>query len=188
MMDELYLQHHGIIGQKWGIRRYQNYDGTYTQQGMQRYRAAENAYKDAKETNRMAKALAKRNGFSVDPKVLAEASSDERKKKTAYDKAYRDLKIAKQRDKGKRLYEKGDSIELTDYKRRKVNRILKGIASLSAGAVLYRGQYEYRGLDKTNKILLAIGGASVAAAGINDIASARKTKLMREYWHRRGTK
>ena len=29
-MESEYLVHHGILGQKWGIRRYQNEDGTYT--------------------------------------------------------------------------------------------------------------------------------------------------------------
>lgn len=28
--EEEYLAHHGILGQKWGIRRYQNLDGTLT--------------------------------------------------------------------------------------------------------------------------------------------------------------
>lgn len=28
--------HHGILGQKWGIRRYQNYDGTLTEEGRRR--------------------------------------------------------------------------------------------------------------------------------------------------------
>lgn len=36
MMDN-YLEHHGILGQKWGIRRFQNEDGTYTQLGRERY-------------------------------------------------------------------------------------------------------------------------------------------------------
>lgn len=36
-MYEDYLMHHGILGQKWGIRRYQNLDGTLTAEGRKRY-------------------------------------------------------------------------------------------------------------------------------------------------------
>lgn len=32
-----HLEHHGILGQKWGVRRYQNSDGTLTEEGKKRY-------------------------------------------------------------------------------------------------------------------------------------------------------
>ena len=47
-MNYEYLEHHGILGQKWGVRRYQNKDGSYTSLGARRYaKAAQAAQRDA---------------------------------------------------------------------------------------------------------------------------------------------
>nr|DAR78111.1 MAG TPA: Phosphoserine phosphatase 1 [Caudoviricetes sp.] len=32
-MNTIYLQHHGIKGQRWGVRRYQRPDGSLTPEG-----------------------------------------------------------------------------------------------------------------------------------------------------------
>lgn len=37
MDNQTYLAHFGIMGQKWGIRRYQNEDGTLTDEGRKHY-------------------------------------------------------------------------------------------------------------------------------------------------------
>lgn len=33
----MYIEHHGILGQKWGVRRFQNADGSLTDVGRIRY-------------------------------------------------------------------------------------------------------------------------------------------------------
>lgn len=45
-MEDMILCHHGIKGQKWGVRRYQNLDGTLTDLGKQHY---------SKRVNRLAR-------------------------------------------------------------------------------------------------------------------------------------
>lgn len=36
-MNSTWLAHHGILGQKWGVRRFQNPDGTLTEAGKKKY-------------------------------------------------------------------------------------------------------------------------------------------------------
>ena len=38
------LCHYGIKGMRWGVRKYQNYDGSYTKAGLKRYNAAMDSY------------------------------------------------------------------------------------------------------------------------------------------------
>lgn len=53
-MNNDFLVHHGIIGQKWGERRYQYQDGSLTPEGQQRYgikEARRNIYQLGKKMN-----------------------------------------------------------------------------------------------------------------------------------------
>lgn len=56
---EDYLEHYGVKGQKWGVRRFQNKDGTLTKLGKKRYGSEKmQAYKES-ERNRFIKKLNK---------------------------------------------------------------------------------------------------------------------------------
>lgn len=48
LISEEELQHHGIKGQKWGVRRFQNKDGSLTNDGKRRY--SDDVYKNAKKS------------------------------------------------------------------------------------------------------------------------------------------
>lgn len=51
-MDE--LKHHGVHGQHWGIRRWQNYDGSLTPAGERRFRKVERSKSLQKESKQFA--------------------------------------------------------------------------------------------------------------------------------------
>ena len=74
--DETYLSHHGIIGQKWGVRRYQNRDGSLTSEGRKR-----RGLSDKKEDGPVKKLVKNAKEKSAAKKAQTEAEKHENLKR-----------------------------------------------------------------------------------------------------------
>lgn len=88
-MDDVYLVHHGTKGMRWGIRRYQNKDGSLTPAGKKRYdremkklREEEQTIKNREATKaKLAKLDAKRQDLDARKKAL-DADPEQREAET----------------------------------------------------------------------------------------------------------
>lgn len=85
-LDSQELMHYGVLGQKWGERRYQNYDGTLTDEGRVHY-----ARKDLRKETHI------RRGIAASKRDLKDAA----KLANEYKKAYDDKVSEYQKEKNK---------------------------------------------------------------------------------------
>lgn len=153
---QTFIAHHGIKGQKWGVRRFQNEDGSLTEAGRKRYdvdiERAKAKVKEAKENAR--KAGVAYNKATLGGTVYnAKAEADLRKAKLTTDWAKRKLASEKVKDHLNKQNGKKSERRLTLEKKYQE----KGMSEEEAAIAAYKRV-------RTEKIIAATAGLTVAAA------------------------
>ncbi len=96
MSKSLYLMHHGIKGQKWGVRRYQNEDGSLTDDGRKHYGLKDSYGRSSRSRGR--KALDILDATSQYGKERRKNSVSKKEAKKFYDQMQKEMSDVKMKD------------------------------------------------------------------------------------------
>ena len=127
LSNEYELYHHGILGQKWGIRRFQNKDGSYTAEGKERRTQSEERKIKIKKAIKIgaavaATALVAYGAYKINQKKIP--TSDELSRKIANGKKITEY-YAKKMEAADRGHKKYDQLS-NDYLQDKRMATLSG--------------------------------------------------------------
>ena len=163
MMTNNVLYHHGIRGQHWGIRRFQNEDGSLTSAGKKRYdvdiETAQKKYDIAKRNTKEAirEYYKKTDGSTAayDKSLKDKQYAKEKlRKELLKEKLNNETKISKRREKLHQEYlKKGMNEEdaaISAYKRERTEKAIKAVAAVAITAAVAYGAYKYydKNVDK----------------------------------------
>lgn len=139
--DELY--HYGIKGQRWGVRRYQNKDGSLTAKGIKKYAKkgyAEDAYNSNKST--VGKVYDKYTGAHKIQADMKYSSSSNKKNKARAEKYIKEKQAPMKQKAGKALVKR---VEKSREKAEKRNTSIKRTTDrFGVGGVAATSYMEYQ--------------------------------------------
>lgn len=152
-MSNLYLQHHGIKGMKWGIRRYQNPDGSLTPEGQKRYGLDSSG---RMSTNRSDSSVTKR----VKSDFNSMSSKEFRNKYGASKEAYA-KRVKKHGDPYKRTI---NTLEKRGASKETINQVKKTAKEEANGSL--KKPYKLSKKDKQVLAATALAGIGATAIGV----------------------
>lgn len=175
-----YLMHYGRKNQKWGIRNFQNYDGTWTELGKARRRAMAGAGEAARRVKKALKKTGKVTAATIKRtrKAISDASERSREKKAIRD-AKREEKIQKIVAKAIR---KNDIETILKYSSHMDNKQLQEASSRATSIANLRKNMPAKKPTFAQKVATDIGkyavdkGVGLAKKAASNAGNAAKTK------------
>lgn len=160
-----YLAHHGIKGQKWGVRRYQNADGSYTSAGEARLAREQAANAAKKKDNRLPD-----SAVSDPNKWVNRDMEGGRKVATSSAQLSRDLQKLNSTNKGKQQNKPMDLSNKTDQELR--NEINRKMLENQYNQLFSEPSKVNAGRERANDYLETYGNVMAVAASTLSVALA----------------